>query len=352
MYLEFFFLTEIGAVVTKLDCDDHCSKLSNCLNAVHKMFVVQYYDFWGCVVCFFVVVSSDGGSSNPAYKMAGNPVHGIALIISNLKFDEGTNLTSDKDTKLKYRAGGEVDEVNLQELFGSKYLNYKVVFLKNLKRDQIDMAFKLVSGHEGFTYMHLGKIDRETLKALSSADSHIAAGHDSFVCCLMSHGAKGVVYGTDKETFDLDNIYNYLGECKHLAGKPKMIFIQACQGSATADHDGPEAPPPPPVEDDGESLFTTKTADFLVSYAAFYGQKSFRWMEGIGSWYMSALCNTFKEKYKSKDVVSMITDVHNEVMKQKSKDEKGKMCLQIPRLEHTLRHKVHLAVKGGWFGRK
>ena len=295
------------------------------------------------MVCvrFFIVVSSDGGSSNPAYKMAGKPVHGIALIISNLKFDDGTNL--------KYRAGGEVDEENLQKLFGSKYLNYKVVFLKDLKRDQIDMAFKLVSGHKGFSYMHLGKIDRETLKALSSADSHITAGHDSFVCCLMSHGAKGVVYGTDRCEFDLDNIYNYLGECEDLKGKPKMVFIQACQGSATADHDGPEAPPPPPVEDDGESLITTKTADFLLSYAAFYGQKSFRWMEGNGSWYMSALYNIFKEKYKSKDVVSMITDVHNEVMKQEAKDAKGGGCLQCPRLEHTLRHKVHLAVKGGWW---
>ena len=116
-----------------------------------------------------------------------------------------------------------------------------------------------------------------------------------------------------------------------------MAFIQACQGDDIAEH---------VVEDDGH---TTKSADFLLSFAAFCGQKSFRWTEGKGSWYMSALCNTFKENYKSKDVVSMITDVHNEVMKQKVETDKGKMYLQCPRLEHTLRHKVHLAVKGGWF---
>ena len=117
----------------------------------------------------------------------------------------------------------------------------------------------------------------------------------------------------------------------HLKGKPKMAFIQACQGNATAEHGGPEAPPPPPVEDDGhgEGLFTTKTADFLLSYAAFYGQKSFRWTEGKGSWYMSALCNTFKEKCKSKDVVSMITDVHKEVMKHVG-TEGGNTCKQCP----------------------
>ena len=273
--------------------------------------------------------------------MAGNPVHGIALIISNHTFDKGINLRD--------RAGGEVDEVNLQELFGSLYLNYKVVFLKDLKGDQIDMALRLVSGHEGFSYMQLDEDDKKALEALSPADNLIAAGHDSFMCCIMSHGAEGVVYGTDKETFDLENIYHYLGECKHLTGKPKMIFIQACQGSAIAEHDGPEAPPPPPVTDDGpgKGRVATRTADFLLSYAAFYGQMSFREKKN-GSWYMSALCNIFKENYKSKDVVSMITDVHKEVMDQEATDAQGKVCLQCPRLEHTLRHKVHLAVEGGW----
>ena len=269
--------------------------------------------------------------------MPGSPVHGIALIISNLKFDDGTDLP--------FRAGGEVDEVNSQELFGTKYLKYKVVFLKNLKGGQIDMAFQLVSGH--VKYAEIPAEHKKALEALSSADNLIAAGHDSFVCCLMSHGKLGKVYGTDKSEFDVDNIYNYLGECKHLTGKPKMVFIQACQGNAIAEHDGPEAPPPPPVEDDGGNLITTKTADFLVSFAAFYGQKSFRWTEN-GTWYMNALCNTFKENYKSKDVVSMITDVHKEVMEQKHDNARGKVYLQCPRLEHTLRHKVHLAVEGGW----
>ena len=295
-------------------------------------------DVWLWCVCFFIVVSSDGSPANPAYKMPGNPVHGIALIIRNHTFDQGTNLA--------YRAGGEVDEVNLQELFGSKYLNYKVVFLKDLKRGQIDMAFQLVSGH--VKYAEIPGLHKKALEALSSADSLIAAGHDSFVCCLMSHGTLGKVYGTDKETFDLQSIYYYLGEGEHLTGKPKMIFIQACQGENVADH----APPPPPVEDDGpgEGLFTTKTADFLLSFAAFYGQKSFRWTEGKGSWYMSALCNTFKENYRSKDVVSMITDVHKEVMDQEAKTRRGEKCLQCPRLEHTLRHKVHLAVEGDGLG--
>ena len=156
-----------------------------------------------------------------------------------------------------------------------------------------------------------------------------------------------VVFGTDGSKFGLDNIYHYLGECEYLKGKPKMVFIQACQGSAIAEHERPEAPPPPPVEDDGpgEGLFTTKTADFLLSFAAFYGQKSFREKEN-GSWYMSALCSTFKENYRSKDVVSMITDVHNEVMELVGTEGRS-TCKQCPRQVLTLAHKVHFAVKGG-----
>ena len=206
----------------------------------------------------------------------------------------------------------------------------------------------MVSGHEGLTYAALHRNDKEVLKALSNDDNLISADHDSFVCCLLSHGKKGKVCGTDGEEFDLNNIYNYLGPCKHLSGKPKMAFIQACQGGGIA------VVPPVSVQsdgpDNGEDVNTRETSDFLLSYAAFYGQKSFRWPEGKGTWYISALCRIFKENYKAMDVVSMITDVHKEVTKEigEMKGMPQVKCQQCPRLEHSLRHNVHFAVKGGW----
>ena len=283
---------------------------------------------------FFVVVSSDGGSPYPAYKMTGKPVHGIALIISNTDFQQGVGLNP--------RAGGKVDEVKLQELFGPKYFNYKVVLLKNLTGDQMDMAMKLVSGALAFSAVP--RHDREALKALSSGDNLVAAGHDSFVCYLMSHGTWPKVYGTDGQLFDLNNIYNYFGSCKHLSGKPKMIFIQG-DNMADSEHDGPELPAP--MKSDGPMTRVRNVSDFLFSYVAFRSQKSFRWT-GKGSWYINGLYNIFKENYRSKDVLSMITDVHNEVMKQEEVEDGG-VALQFPCLEHTLRHKVHIEVKGGWF---
>ena len=168
-----------------------------------------------------------------AYKMMTSP-HGIALIISNIEFDKpffGQGLPN--------RTGGDVDEKNLQDLFGPDCLNYKVVLLKNLTGEQIDLAFRLVSGTEGLTYATLcPAADREVLESLRSSGNLIAASHDSFVCCLLSHGTLGVVYGTDKGEFDLNSIYYYLGLCKHLARKTKMAFIQTCQGYRIAEHDG------------------------------------------------------------------------------------------------------------------
>ena len=172
------------------------------------------------------MVSSDGGSkTTTAYKMKSSP-RGIALIISNIEFASGCGLD--------YRAGADVDETSLQELFSPNCLNYKVVLLTDLTGEQIDLALRLVSGHEGLTYGALHKNDKEAIKALSNGDNLISADHDSFVCCLLSHGTKDIVYGTDGKEFDLKNFFNYLGPCKHLSGKPKMAFIQACQGQNIA----------------------------------------------------------------------------------------------------------------------
>ena len=122
-----------------------------------------------------------------------------------------------------------------------------------------------------------------------------------------------------------------------------MAFIQACQGENIDEHDGAQLPS---VEHDGgHSGLTTRASDFLLSYVAFYRQKSFRWTEGKGTWYISALCRIFKKNYKTLDVLSMITDVHYEMQNVRVRTTIGGICLQCPLMEHTLSHKVQLAVK-------
>lgn len=56
--------------------------------------------------------------------------------------------------------------------------------------------------------------------------------YDSFVCCVLSHGAQGHIYGTDGRLVSITDMTGPFKSvvCPSLAGKPKMFFIQACQG--------------------------------------------------------------------------------------------------------------------------
>ena len=57
--------------------------------------------------------------------------------------------------------------------------------------------------------------------------------YDCLVICVLSHGKQRTVYGTDGHTIALDDIISYYHarSCPTLAGKPKLFFIQACQGT-------------------------------------------------------------------------------------------------------------------------
>lgn len=56
--------------------------------------------------------------------------------------------------------------------------------------------------------------------------------YDCFVCCILSHGVLQNIYGTNGRLVriaELTGIFRS-GKCPSLAGKPKLFFIQACQG--------------------------------------------------------------------------------------------------------------------------
>ena len=60
----------------------------------------------------------------------------------------------------------------------------------------------------------------------------IKSDDDAFILFVMSHGSRGKVYGTDGNSVDIENeIINMFGndKCPTLVGKPKLLFINACQ---------------------------------------------------------------------------------------------------------------------------
>ena len=248
-------------------------------------------------------------------------IHGIALIISNTEFE--------KHTGYDYRYGGDKDEQALQELF--EMLHYKTVLLKNLKAAQIERALKMVTGDLSFDEP-MDHEDTKKLENLKANDCCVSPENDSFVLCVMSHGAEGeVVLGTDGIQFTLTKIYEIFGNCKLLSKKPKMVFIQACRGSYTcvAQKDGPVKNP----------------ADFFLSFSTFAGHAAYREGNGSGSWYVKDLCSVLKESYITTDLDSMIIKVHSKLQDRSDKDEDGNTVKQVPEKKDTLKFRVYFQLK-------
>ena len=53
-----------------------------------------------------------------------------------------------------------------------------------------------------------------------------------FVLCILSHGEKGAIFGTDGKLVQVETLEELFDGnwCNQLAGRPKVFLIQACQG--------------------------------------------------------------------------------------------------------------------------
>ena len=162
------------------------------------------------------------------YKMTCNP-HGYCIIFNNYQFHQVEN----SHEQLMDRGGAEVDQKTLAETF--RFLQYNVEVYENL------------SSHEMVSKM----------KEVSSRDHSM---FDSFVCCILTHGEEGKVFGSDSLPINLQDLTGLVKGtyCATLINKPKLFFIQACRGER--EEKGI------PVEKDGESSLPVE-ADYLFGYA-------------------------------------------------------------------------------------
>lgn len=55
---------------------------------------------------------------------------------------------------------------------------------------------------------------------------------DCFVCCILTHGVLGHLYGSNGVLVSIKDLTGTFqtNRCTSLAGKPKLFFLQACQG--------------------------------------------------------------------------------------------------------------------------
>jgi len=170
---------------------------------------------------------------------------------------------------------------------------------------------------------------------------------------ILSHGeADGLLYAYDQNYKLHRNVIQELlpDVCPSLAGKPKMIFIQACQGMNTD--------PGVVLAARGRQRHTSSDSaknvalpycipnysDLLIYSAAYTGHYSFR-NKREGSWLIQILCKELQESPDTEDLVSVLTRVSHKVAISKSSrsyDERLNSKKQIPLKQDTLIRKIYL----------
>ncbi|XP_041259245.1 caspase-10 isoform X2 [Onychostruthus taczanowskii] len=238
-----------------------------------------------------------------SYKMDG-PHRGFCLIINNVNFNSSQRKGSCKDAE------------QLERVF--TWLGLDVRTCTNLtSREIINL-----------------------MKTWQQVKDH--KDRNCFICCILSHGRSGAICGTDDRFVSIRVLMSHFTakQCPQLAAKPKLFFIQACQGDEVqrpvyVDTDGP-TPDFSVQERVSLSESIPEEADFLLGMATVDGCVSFRHV-AEGSWYIQALCSKLQLLVpRGEDILSILTQVNEDVARRDSPSGTKK---QMPQPAYTLRRK-------------
>ncbi|KFP82941.1 Caspase-8, partial [Apaloderma vittatum] len=239
-------------------------------------------------------------SPEKSYEMKNNP-HGYCVILNNYSFKNPHEV----------REGTEEDGEAVKRVF--KWLQFETEDHMDLEAEQM----------------------YEIVKEYSKKDH---SNMDCFVCFILSHGEKDKITGVDHKLVNIKDLVSCFSgsNCPSLAGKPKLFFIQACQGSV--------GHPPVTVKEDFSGRLETDAtpltsipdlADILVGMATVEDYECYRDTE-TGSIYIQCLCDKLESLCPlRKDLVTILTEVNNEVGR---KVLNG--CKQMPKITSTLRKQL------------
>ncbi|CAL8332870.1 unnamed protein product [Boreogadus saida] len=322
--------------------------------------------------------ATEDDEEDTPYPMKAQP-KGYCLIVNNFDFSPSVEV---KGRKLGQRMWTDIDEKSLRRVF--TWLGFQVEVVQDATRDQM----------------------LSSMRELASRDH---SWMNCVACVVLSHGLEGGVYGVDGEVVWLKELTDFLNgvRCASLRGKPKLFFIQACQGnkeeqavpvlanrparqevrdqtdgpsgtgdhtqtdgpSSTGDHtqtDGPsstgdhtQTDGPSSTGDhtqtDGpsstgdlcsdavEELIPT-TADFLTAMATTPSYVSIR-VVGQGSWFIQSLCQKLvKLVQRGQDLASILTRVNEDVSKKYNRNDGRR---QMSQHQTTLRSRLVFPVPEG-----
>ncbi|XP_009330066.1 PREDICTED: caspase-8-like [Pygoscelis adeliae] len=250
-----------------------------------------------------------------AYKMTSRP-RGVCLILNNHNFAKAREAVPEPKN-MKDRHGTDVDAAALRRVFSK--LHFTIAEYRDLTAEEI----------------------RKTVNIYQCEDHK---DKDCFVCCILSHGKKGIVYGVDGQEVPIQELTtSFTGQnCRSLAGKPKVFFVQACQGDAcqqgvTIETDCGEQDSS--VETDARFQLDCipAEADFLLGMATLQDYVSYR-SPRQGTWYIQALCQHLEYSCpRGEDILTILTAVNQEVSRKSCKPNAEK---QMPQPSFTLRKKL------------
>lgn len=188
------------------------------------------------------------------------------------------------------------------------------------------------------------------------------ADNDQFAALaifILSHGEdNGTVFTYDGAYRIYNDILSPLAanQCPALAGRPKMIFVQACQGRET--DSGTEVMSRSlsvgsRTSTDAGSAVTYKIpnyADFLIYQASFCGHYSFR-NSSTGSWFIQSLCSKIHESRNDQALFDILLDVSHGIAIEKESYAPASpqldMKKQVPLLYSTMIRKIYLKDREG-----
>nr|ADB80148.1 caspase-8 [Branchiostoma floridae] len=249
----------------------------------------------------------------PCYRMDRDP-RGLAVIINNKQFFQDQR-RADSRRGLENREGTNVDRDNLIYIFTK--LGFEVQTYENLTHDQLINIFTQVryADHQN---------------------------HDCFAACILSHGSQGQVYGADSVPVSIRDLAEEVKstKCPSLGGKPKLFFIQACQGRSEQ-RGVSDVSVDAGYGSDGLAAFQEtipNEADFLLSYSTIPGYVSYR-SKTYGSWFVTKLVEILDNMGDRYDLLSILIKVNEEVGKAIAKKGGGQFK-QSPAPVATLRKKI------------
>ncbi|XP_055318472.1 caspase-like [Sitodiplosis mosellana] len=204
---------------------------------------------------------------------------GMAIIFNHEHFDISS---------LNSRTGTNVDCENLRHTLET--LQFDVVVHKDLSEADI----------------------HQEIRKIANSDH---SEHDCLLISILSHGELGYIYAKDTH-YRLENIWKYFTapECPTLAGKPKLFFIQACQGDRSEGNNTLSRTETDSSDDKSKECKIPIHADFLIAYSTIPGFYSWR-NTNKGSWFVQCLCLELKQSAKKHDILTLLTFVCQRVAK-------------------------------------